>query len=140
METLLQLPLVVVAHPEHHLASRQAVGLEDIIDEPILLPNVDCSYRVALERMITDKKVEPAVVLDLNSVEAIKRCVIAGIGITLTPEIAVHDDVQEGRLSVLPWSGDHIEANLLMIWRRDKWLSPILRAFMDTVRDTVAPR
>lgn len=138
METLLSLPLVVVAHPEHPLASEQAVGLEDIIGEPILLPSEDCSYRVALERMITDEKVEPAVIMDFNSTEAIKRCVIAGIGLTLAPEIAVRDDIHADRLSVLPWSGKHIEANLIMIWRKGKWISPILQAFMDTVRDIVS--
>jgi DNA-binding transcriptional LysR family regulator len=120
METLLRLPLVVVAHPKHPLASQQAVELQDIIDEPILLPSEDCSYRIVLERMITDEKAEPAVILDFNSIEAIKRCVIAGIGITLTPEIAVRADIQAGRLSALAWSGEHIEANLMMIWRKGK--------------------
>jgi DNA-binding transcriptional LysR family regulator len=138
METLLRLPLVVVAHPEHPLTSKQAVDLQDVVDEPILLPSGDCSYRVALERMITGEKMEPAVILDFNSSEAIKRCVAAGIGITLTPEVAVRDEIRAGRLAVLPWAGEHIEANLMMIWHRDKWISPLLRAFMDTVRETVA--
>ena len=138
METLLGLPLVVVAHPEHPLTSKQAVDLRDIVDEPILLPSADCSYRVALERMITGEKMEPAVILDFSSSEAIKRCVAAGIGITLTPEVAVRDEIRAGRLAVLPWAGEQIEANLMMIWYRDKWISPLLQAFMDTVRETVA--
>jgi DNA-binding transcriptional LysR family regulator len=137
-ETLLRLPLVVVAHPEHPLTSKQAIDLQDIVDEPILLPSGDCSYRVTLERMITGGKIEPAVILDFNSTEAIKRCVAIGVGITLMPEVAVRDDIQAEKLSVLPWAGEHIEANLMMIWHKDKWISPILRAFMDTVRETVA--
>jgi DNA-binding transcriptional LysR family regulator len=137
-ETLLKLPLVVVAHPEHPLASRESVDLQDLIDEPILLPSEDCSYRVALERMITGEYVDPAVILNFNSIEAIRRCVAAGIGVTLATEIAVHDDIQSGRLTVLPWMGEQVETNLQMIWHQSKWISPILEAFMEAVRECVA--
>jgi DNA-binding transcriptional LysR family regulator len=137
-ETLLKLPLVVVAHAKHPLASKKSVNLHDLVDEPILLPSEDCSYRVALERMITGENVDPAVILNFNSIEAIRRCVAAGVGITLATEIAVRDDVQAGRLSVLPWTGEQVEANLQMIWHESKWISPILQAFMETVRESVA--
>jgi DNA-binding transcriptional LysR family regulator len=137
-ETLLKLPLVVVARAGHPFASRESVDIQNLIDEPILLPSEDCSYRVALERMITGENVEPATILNFNSIEAIRRCVISGAGITLATEIAVQDDVRAGRLSVLPWTGEQVEANLQMIWHKSKWISPILQAFMETVRESVA--
>jgi DNA-binding transcriptional LysR family regulator len=137
-EALLKLPLVVVAHAGHPLASRQSVDIQDLLDEPILLPSEDCSYRVALERMITGENVDPAAILNFNSIEAIRRCVIAGVGVTLATEIVVRDDVQAGKLAVLPWKGKQVQANLQMIWHKSKWISPILQAFMDTVRESVS--
>ncbi|MBN1812145.1 MAG: LysR family transcriptional regulator [Anaerolineae bacterium] len=137
-ETLLKLPLVIVARADHPLASRQNVDIQDLIGEPILLPSEDCSYRVALERMITGENVDPAVILNFNSIEALRRCVIAGVGITLATEIAMRDDVQSGRLAVLPWTGKQVEASLQMIWHKSKWISPILQAFMETVRESVS--
>jgi DNA-binding transcriptional LysR family regulator len=137
-ETLLKLPLVVVARADHPLASRQSVDIQDLAGEPILLPSEDCSYRVALERMITAENIETAVILDFNSIEAIKRCVTAGVGITLATEVAVQDAVQAGKLSILPWTGDQVTANLQMIWHKSRWISPILQAFMETVRESVA--
>ena len=137
-ETLLKLPLVVVARADHPLASRQSVDIQDLLDEPILLPSEDCSYRVALERMVTSENIEPAAILNFNSIEAIKRCITAGVGITLATEIAVRDDVQAGKLSILPWKGQQVAANLQMIWHKSKWISPILQAFMETVRESVA--
>ena len=137
-ETLLKLPLVVVARAGHPLASQENVDLQDLIDEPILLPSEDCSYRVALERMITGENVDPAVILNFNSIEAIRRCVTAGIGVTLSTEIAMRDDIKSGRLCVLPWTGEQVEANLQMIWHKSKWISPILQAFMETVRNCVS--
>lgn len=137
-ETLLKLPLVVVARADHALTSRQSVDIQDLIDEPILLPSEDCSYRVALERMLTAENIETAVILNFNSIEAIKRCVTAGVGITLATEVAVQDAVQAGKLSILPWTGQQVAANLQMIWHKSKWISPILQAFMETVRESVA--
>jgi DNA-binding transcriptional LysR family regulator len=137
-ETLLKLPLVVVACAGHPLASQESVALQDLLDEPILLPSEDCSYRVALERMITGENVDPAIILNFNSIEAIKRCVANGVGITLVTEIAVYDDIESGKLQALPWTGEQVEASLQMIRHKGKWVSPILQAFMETVRACVS--
>ena len=63
---------------------------------------------------------------------------IIGTGITLISEIAVREEIQLGLLSVLPWKGEELNAKLLMIWRKDKWMSPALKDFMDMVREFVA--
>jgi hypothetical protein len=39
---------------------------------------------------------------------------------------------------VLPWAEDQLEVAQLMIWHRDKWLTPVLRAFMDITRDVLS--
>jgi hypothetical protein len=36
-----------------------------------------------------------------------------------------------------PWPGRPLHANLLMIWQKNKWLPPILEAFMDMTRETI---
>ncbi len=137
-ETLAHLPLVMVANPANPLAARSTVGVRDIISEPILLPREDCSYRMLLERDLTAGKTTPTLVLDFNSVEAIKQCIIEGVGITIIPEIAVREEVDKGLMAVLPWEGEALEtANLLMIWHRDKWMPPTLRAFIDITRQIV---
>lgn len=138
-EILAQLPLVIVAHPTNPLTTLSPVGVQDIISEPILLPREDCSYRMLLEKDLTAGKTALDLVLDFNSIEAIKQCIIEGVGITIIPEIAVREEIANGLLSVLSWEGTALEdANLMMIWHRDKWMSPTLRAFMDITRQIVA--
>lgn len=75
--------------------------------------------------------------LSFNSVETIRQCVASGLGITILPEIAATDDIARGRLSVIPWAEGPIEVAILMIWHKEKWLSPALRAFMETVREVM---
>jgi DNA-binding transcriptional LysR family regulator len=135
-ETLLKLPLVVVAHPDNSLASKANVTPQDIKNEPILLSHGDCSYRMQFERMLIREKVEPKVILNINSITAIKNCIVAGTGITVIPRVAVEKELVDGSLTILPWMGNKIHyADLLMIWHKDKWMSPILKAFMDAIRE-----
>jgi len=47
--------------------------------------------------------------------EAIKRRLKSGIGITVLPEIAVRDDIAQKKLIVLPWTEGKTDVDLLMI-------------------------
>ena len=73
--------------------------------------------------------------IEFNSIEAIKRCVMAGIGITILPEVAVTTEIAQGGLAILPWIEGKIEVAILMIRYRNKWVSPTLNAFMNVVRE-----
>ena len=41
------------------------------------------------------------------------------------------DALDQGRLSVPAWVENHAEIPVLMIWHREKWCTPSLKAFMD---------
>lgn len=44
------------------------------------------------------------------------------------------EEVQRKQLVILPWSEGAIEVAILMIWFRDRWISPTLEAFMDLTK------
>lgn len=138
-EVLRKVPLIIVAHPDHHLTSQRHVGLQNLKDELILLARTDCSYRSIFEQQLAKGFVESAILFNFNSIEALKQCVLAGTGITVMPEIAVQKEVFEGRLVVLPWKGKRIYVNLFMIWLKNKWISPTLQTFMEMVREQITP-
>ncbi len=126
-------PLVLAAHPRHELAGRQAAGFQDLRDQSIFLPKADCGYRMVFEQTLMAEHVEPMTVLEINSIEAIKKCILSRLGVTLIPEIAVREEIARGELVALRWQ-EEFETAILMIWHKDKWLSPMLRAFMEAVR------
>lgn len=80
-----------------------------------------------------------AATLEFNSVEAIKQCVMSGVGITMLPEIAVAREIAQGRLTALPWEEGEMEVALLMIRYKERWLSPTLSAFVKMARDAYLP-
>jgi DNA-binding transcriptional LysR family regulator len=51
--------------------------------------------------------------------------------------MAVTAEVEQGRLAPLQWAGPPLTVVTSLVWHKDKWLSPALRAFMETTRATL---
>jgi DNA-binding transcriptional LysR family regulator len=134
-ETLTNIPLFFVTNPNNPLVSKKEIDINDFKNQTLILPQQDCSYRRMIERTLTEAKIEPKVILDFNSNEAIRKCVIEGTGMTLISDKIIKDDISNNLLSILPWKGKDFKAKLLMIWRKDKWISPVLQTFMDLIRE-----
>jgi len=131
--------LVLVAGPGHPLWAKPEIQTRDLEGETILLSKVDCSYRRLFEQILDQENVRSAATLEFNSVEAIKRCVMEGVGITMLPEIAVIREIAQGRLSAIKWEEGEMEVALLMIRYKERWLSPTVSAFIRMARDAYLP-
>jgi DNA-binding transcriptional LysR family regulator len=130
-------PLVLVASPGHPLAGTADVTTQDLAGQTLLLSRVDCSYRMTFQTLLAAEGVIPGVIIEFNSVAAIKECVAAGVGLSVLPAWAVARDRAAGRLAILAWDAGPIEVAALMVWHKDKWLSPTLSAFMGVVREAM---
>lgn len=131
--------LVVVAHPRHPLCQKNRVSYADLRGQTLLLPKADCGYRMMFEQTLTAKNIAPAAVIELNSIEAIKKIVMQGTGVTIIPEIVVHDEWRNGELAKLAWE-EELETGICMIWHKEKWFSPALSAFMENFRKFIINR
>ena len=134
VESLIEEEIVVVAPADHPLALAGPISPADLEGEAFLLTEAACSYRNLFRRRLALAGVGLTTSLDFNSVEAIKQCVIAGMGITVLPAVAVTNEVQQGKLTILPWAEPPVTMFTQLIWHKDKWLSPALEAFLDTAR------
>ncbi len=129
--------LLMVSNVGHPLAKKSKVSIEELAGEPIFLAKADCGYRMVFEQMLTEAKVGPQTLLEFNSVEMLKACLVRSSGVTMIPEITVRAEIDRGELSILQWEDPHMETAILMIWHKAKWLSPSLRAFMDISRAVI---
>ena len=55
----------------------------------------------------------------------------------MMPMMAIKEEIADKKLVILPWPEETIETAILMIWHKDKWISPTLHAFMNTVKDVI---
>jgi DNA-binding transcriptional LysR family regulator len=135
VEALAEEPLLLLTYPGHPLAGRAAVSFCDLQDEPLLLTEAGCGYRRVFEQAAASAGVRFANPMEFHSVEAIKQCVIAGLGLTLLPAFAVAGELAQGRLVSLPLSDHDLSISIQMVWHREKWLSPALATFLALVRE-----
>ncbi len=129
--------IIIVACPGHPLAAKPVVHTRDLEGESFFISRVDCSYLKTFQQILEQENVRSSKVLEFYSVEAIKRSVMMGTGITVLPEVAVADEIAEGKLVALPWQEEKLEVATLMIWYKDRWLSPTLKAFMQMTREVI---
>ncbi|MCM3118514.1 LysR family transcriptional regulator [Neobacillus sp. MER 74] len=136
VEPLVAEPIVIVSHPDHFLAQKQKVTALDLNGQPLLVTE-ECDYRRLFEDSLTEAGVQPLSKLELGDVEAIKKCVMAGIGIAALPKIAVETEVAQGRLAELKWVGSDFPIVTQLVWHKDKWMSPALSAFLEVTRENI---
>ena len=91
----------------------------------------------AASRIIADNGLPTGRIIEFTSIAAVKSCVFDGVGISILPEIAVSQELAAGKLASINWLEGVLEVGLLMIWSREKWLSPSLTTFIEMTREGV---
>ncbi|MDT8715254.1 LysR family transcriptional regulator [Clostridium sp. 19966] len=124
-------PMLLLAAPGNHMLSKKNIQPEDIENEPLILTEMGCSYRAVFENILSENNLKPNTILETGSVQAIKQFTMSGLGITLLPKIAVYEEISQGRLIPLDWSGPDFGIVSQVLYHKDKWLSPALKAFLE---------
>lgn len=140
--SLIQIPLkeesiVLVAGQSHKLFDKAYIKLEDLEEETLLLTEMGCSYRSLLEQSLQSKNIYPINKYEFVSIEAIKQCVIAGIGIAVLPLMALNKEIEQGLIKPLRCQLDTPSVFTHLAWHKDKWISPPLKAFIELTKETI---
>ncbi|MNM14964.1 HTH-type transcriptional regulator GltR [compost metagenome] len=134
VETLIDEEMALVAPVGHRLSNGIQVSPDDLRNETILHTETGCSYRLLFERYLNASGVYPDPKLEFWSIEAIKQCVMAGLGLSLLPLVTVRKELEEGRLARLLWDDSTHRVATQMAFHHKKWRSPALEAFLETTR------
>lgn len=128
-------PMLLLTAPGNHLIDKKVIHPKDIENEPLILTELGCSYRAVFENILRSGNIKPNVVLESGSVQAIKQFTMSGLGITLLPKAAVEEEVSQGKLIVLNWQGPDFGIVSQVLYHKDKWLTPALKAFLKLSKD-----
>jgi DNA-binding transcriptional LysR family regulator len=121
--------VLLLVSPEHRFASVNRLKAHMLRDEQVLLTEQSCGYRVLFERAVSKAGAALNKTLALPSVDAIKRCASAGMGVAVLPRIAVEKELAQHQLVPLSWPRDTIRVYSLMIRHSEKWRSSAHVAF-----------
>lgn len=134
--TIKEEPLVLIASPDHPLSKRNKVDLDDLCDVEWMMQEDSCNYRIMLEKVLRTKGISYRIGLELGNPEAIKRCVMAGSGISLLPRMAAVDEIRRGELVVLPFEHPDIRLDLKLVVHPKKWISQSLQEFIEMIKSS----
>lgn len=130
-KTLLQEPLVMVCSNSDLLGKRDMIEMSELQEKNLILTQRGSSYRATIEEYLSSINISPKSILEFESIEAIKQFVISDFGISLLPRIVVEKEIQSGQLVEVKYRGPKFYASAQVLYHKDKWLSPALKAILD---------
>jgi DNA-binding transcriptional LysR family regulator len=122
-------PLVVIAPPNHSLATKKNIPIQLLSTEPFLVREEGSGTRSATERFFSAYGVTLKTGLTMNTNEAIKQSVQAGMGLAVVALHTVSLELEAGRLVVLDVAGLPILRHWYVVHRKGKRLSAVAEAF-----------
>jgi DNA-binding transcriptional LysR family regulator len=124
-------PIVLVGSPDSSLNVLDKSFKNQKLNECFITNEKECSYRTMFEEYLRERGIIPSHIMELWSIEAIKRCVMSGLGISFLPLVTVNDEINSGKLKVIPCDGDFKKIFSQMVYHKNKWISPALAMFIE---------
>lgn len=129
--------LVVITPPDHPLAGRDAVGLAELVGQPMLLQQRGSGVRAVLEAAMREAGLRDRdldVRMELGLQQSVKAGVLDGFGITVISRLAVEREVADGSLAAVPLAGPGLARDFTVVRAAGRTPSRAAAAFLEFAR------
>jgi len=130
--------LVLIAPAGHRWAGVPEISKEELLGEPFVLRETGSGTGKATVEALREVGIDPSrmrVAAHLGSNEAVKRAVIAGIGVSFVSAISVQWELAQGTLIQVPVAEVCIKREFYLASRKGRELSPAALAFSAVMRE-----
>ncbi|WP_330647908.1 LysR family transcriptional regulator [Metaclostridioides mangenotii] len=93
--------MVIIGAPDADLEFLSTNFESKVATESIIFSEKGCSFRIAFENYLKQKNIKYVNSLEFSSIEAIKKCVMNGLGISFLPFYTVRNEIKEGSLKMI---------------------------------------
>jgi DNA-binding transcriptional LysR family regulator len=132
-EPFAQNPHVIIAAPDHPLASRRRIPEAEVAREMFIVREPGSGTRLAMQQFFEERNLAIKVGMEMASNETIKQAVMAGMGLSFISRHTINLEIQTQRLVVL----DVRSMPVVRLWHvahlARKRLSPTAAAFKQFV-------
>ena len=122
--------LAFVVSPRHRLARRRSVSIAELGTETFIAHIVSSPYREVVEREFERARVPLRRDIEMPTVEAIRRLVQAGEGVSFLPRMCVEQEIRQRTLVEVQVRELRIERKLFLVHPARRALSHAARAFL----------
>lgn len=122
-------PYVIVAPPDHPLASKKRIPVSRLAREPFVVREKGSDTWNSMEEGFSGHLADLNIAMEIKSTETIKQALIAGMGVSFLSAHTVSRELQAGSLAVLDVQGFPLMLNWYVVHRKHKRLPPVAQAF-----------
>ena len=123
--------IALVSYPNHPFAIEGEANIYDIAKEPLILYDRDSSYFQLIDRVCREAGVIPNVGMILDSIEATKRMIERGFGLSFLPVNGITREVDTGSLALIRITEGHqVTLPTSVMVHRARIYSPAVLAFL----------
>ncbi|HTP25764.1 MAG TPA: LysR family transcriptional regulator [Anaeromyxobacteraceae bacterium] len=128
--------LALLVAPGHRLAGRESVSIRELGTESFLAHNVRSPYRERVLQSFERQRTPLTIVIELPSLDAIKRLVEQGLGVALMPRRVAQAEIARGDLVAVTVREMRFERSIYAVYRGAADLSEAARAFLASARQS----
>jgi DNA-binding transcriptional LysR family regulator len=128
--------LVMLAHPNHPLATRKRVTIEEVGREVVIAHNDPSPTRERVLRLYERRHAPINIQIALPSLDGIKRAVEMGVGVAVLPRRCALTEIARGQLAAVKVPELGPSRAVRLIFRRSGEMSHAADAFLEVVRST----
>jgi DNA-binding transcriptional LysR family regulator len=133
--------LVVITSKSLSFGSKPTILPAELSQQPLIVRERGSGTRECIEESLRRQGVVTKTFMELGSDEAIKRAVAVGLGISIVPVGVVENEVKLGVIKQYRLKAQRLHLDYFMVYHKDKYISKLIRAFMDlTLRHAAAHR
>ncbi len=118
------------------IADEKVENLSELLERPLLSFSDGCGYRAKFHEWLKASGLEATKNMELGTLETTLGSVISGLGIAFVPYSAVAHYEKRGLIYCHELPSAYSEITTTFIYRKDEEISPVLRAFVETIKET----
>ena len=94
----------------------------------------DGYYQLDMDKYLSEKDILLNPPMKVQSIEAVKRCVMNNLGIAVVPTYSIGEELKNGSLMPIRTELDEKEYNSFYIYHKNKWISPQMELALDLLK------
>ncbi len=137
-ETLRDEAVVLVAAPGLVPEANTAIDPKGLARLPFVLTERGESYRHDFDRALAEHDIVVTPTIETGSTEMLVRLAADGAGVALVPRFSASTALKTGSLVQLHTTLELPRMAIQLLYRDQKWVTPVMEAFMRLLRSTTA--
>ena len=134
-EKILSYPFVLIAAPVLSTKEQDFIQSGQLKETSLIYSDTDCVYEEFFYKYLNSKGIVMNSRILIQSIEAIKLCVMSNIGVAFLPRFTVEKELAEQKLQEIKTDMKEPEIFSMISYHKNKWISPAMELFVRMTKE-----